>query len=217
LFGFLGEGSRSSVSLGAVRFQDAVAEDEKPHPASWVGPLESPKHQHRVWYFPNGSVAGRKFYFHHVPIFLGSDPGRGKRVEPLGVGTTFRFSARFDNVEQDDLDLLLYALTLEPNLRHKMSYGKPVGLGSVRVAIDHIEFHPALAAADRTRQRLEGVELGRYLDQHTERFRARNDPTLSAFRRIWHWPPAPGVTYRYPSREWFRAHPTAPLAETGAA
>ncbi|MCS6801872.1 MAG: RAMP superfamily CRISPR-associated protein [Chloroflexota bacterium] len=214
LFGFLGAGSDASALLGAAAFLDAIAQQEVRLEPVWVGPFGSPKPQRRAWYFPNGAVAGRKFYCHHVPTFLRSDPGRGKRLEPLGAGSSFRFSARFDNVAEDDWALLLSALVLEPALRHKLGYGKPAGLGSVRIEIDRIEFLPPPGSDGRSQRLLEGDALRQYLDQQTEAFRRRTDPTLTALRRIWGWPPAAGVTYRYPSLQWFRANPAAPLSAT---
>lgn len=219
LFGFLGAGANASVSLGAVAAQDAIIQQEQRQEAGWIGPLEEPKPRHEAWYFPAGAVAGRKFYYHHVPTFLRRDPGRGKLVEPLGAGSSFSFAVRIDNVAEDDWQLLLYALVLEPGLRHKIGYGKPAGLGSIRIEVDRIELRliPANRSSAAAPQVLEGAALKQYLDQQTERMRQRTDPTMSALRRIWRWPPASGVTYRYPSREWFRANPTAPLSATRTA
>jgi hypothetical protein len=100
-----------------------------------------------------------------------------------------------------------------------MGYGKPAGLGSIRIEVDRIELRPIPASRSSgvVPQGLAGGALQQYLDQQTERIRQRSDPTMSALRRIWRWPPENGVTYRYPSREWFRANATAPLSATRTA
>lgn len=88
-------------------------------------------------------LRGRKFYF-HIPNTAAETVKResGKRdnqnssVELLTKGT-FRFTVDFENLSEYELGLLLYALQLEEGMMHKLGMGKPLGLGSAKITIDH--------------------------------------------------------------------------------
>jgi cold shock CspA family protein/CRISPR/Cas system CSM-associated protein Csm3 (group 7 of RAMP superfamily) len=54
-------------------------------------------------------------------------------VRPLKKGVAFIFTLSFDNLSEAMLDLLCFALLPSPGFRHKIGYGKPLGLGSVRI------------------------------------------------------------------------------------
>ena len=58
---------------------------------------------------------------------------RKTAVQPLSKGTTFTFTLDFDNLSPAMLDLLCFALRPSAAFRHKIGYGKPLGLGSVRI------------------------------------------------------------------------------------
>lgn len=113
---------------------------------------------------PGGDLAGRKFYRHQPDAAQTSRPyspspserrydvnteERGTRVRYLSCpGSRFRCTLRFDSLRPWELGALLAAL--EPELcastfglaqhphgyAHKLGYGKPLGLGSVRASID---------------------------------------------------------------------------------
>jgi CRISPR-associated protein (TIGR03986 family) len=59
-------------------------------------------------------------------------------LEPVGAGATFAFTIHFENLSSVELGALLWALELPgpagENYCHKVGMGKPVGLGSVKVA-----------------------------------------------------------------------------------
>jgi CRISPR-associated protein (TIGR03986 family) len=114
---------------------------------------------------PGGDLAGRKFYRHQpdaktrTGLYAGdtrdaSASERGTVVRYLSKpGSRFRFTLRFDSLRLWELGALLAVLEpqhLEKRLAlstslngyaHKLGYGKPLGLGSVRLTIDGARWH----------------------------------------------------------------------------
>jgi CRISPR/Cas system CSM-associated protein Csm3 (group 7 of RAMP superfamily) len=229
LFGLVAPGG---LRAGRVSVDDAVgiattgvgqpeAAGPAEHPVVWLPVLSSPKPQHRAWYAsPDGEAAGRKFYYHQPSIRTATGPVaadklQNQRVKPLGAGTVFTFRVSFRGLTTDELDLLLFALVLEPDMRHKVGTGKPAGLGSIRVDLVACEVGDPLAELARGGQArpLEGPPLTEWLRQRVSAFAAgHSGGALADLRRVWHWPPDE-VTYVYPSREWFSKNPTARLSE----
>lgn len=58
---------------------------------------------------------------------------RKTKARPLAKGVEFTFTLDFDNLSAKMLALLCFALRPTPAYRHKIGYGKPIGLGSVRI------------------------------------------------------------------------------------
>lgn len=56
------------------------------------------------------------------------------RIKPIRKGTTFYFHVDFDNLNEWELGLLCYALSPSAEFQHKIGMGKPIGLGSARIA-----------------------------------------------------------------------------------
>ncbi len=92
-------------------------------------------------------VRGRKFYLHHAPAFNGGQPWRSNEdakaaqkviIQPVDRGSSFHFHLDYDNLSPQELSLLLYSLRPSPSFRHKLGLGKPIGLGSVRIDINHV-------------------------------------------------------------------------------
>lgn len=105
---------------------------------------------------------GQKAYLHHTPhdspdaqpwrtaasIAADQKPEGNKGpaaprktlVRPLNKGVKFQFTFDFDNLTEAMLNLLCFALRPSPAFRHKIGYGKPLGLGSVRIDPTKIEF-----------------------------------------------------------------------------
>lgn len=54
-------------------------------------------------------------------------------VTPLPIGTVFHFHVDFDNLTDDELAALYFALEPSAEFHHKLGLGKPLGLGSVKV------------------------------------------------------------------------------------
>lgn len=92
---------------------------------------------------------GRKWYLHHkfeqgaTPWQSGTgadDKGNKQRIcaRPIIPGTKFGFTLEFNNLSIAELELLCVALRPSESYRHKLGLGKPLGLGSVDIAIDGI-------------------------------------------------------------------------------
>lgn len=98
-------------------------------------------------------LRGRKFYRHH-----GSKLNRQEFTRPklengdhirdhqnrsvksvLDHGNAFVFAIQFGNLAAVELGALLWSLEMEEGMYHRLGYAKPLGFGSVRVAIENIE------------------------------------------------------------------------------
>lgn len=227
LFGMMQKGS---VLEGHVRFNDGVCEDPKPYPPMYTPILSNPKPRHTAWYFtgPNGTATGRKYFFHQAQVAAESglrttrtnETPQNTEIAPIGAGSVFAFSATFESVSEDDLPLLLYAQVLEEGMRHKIGYAKPAGLGSIEIKLTKLQvrdMQQRYTAAGKLGggETFEGPALAARLAELTAPFWGNTaSVTLNDLRRIWAWPPAPGVEYKYPSQDWFKRYPTDPISST---
>jgi len=226
LFGFL---SRDSLAAGSVGFDDAICEAPVTHSPFYTCALSGPKPRHNVWYLDDDQnrVRGRKFYFHSTQLQTvrgwlprqDIEPHRRQNayIQPVGAGSVFTFRGQFTNVTADDLALLLYAIVLEPVMRHKVGYAKPAGLGSVEIKLNRLEmidYHARYRSPkDKGMTRYEGQALNAYIEQAIQPFTTnRTSTTLQDLRRIWQWPPVHQVVY--PDQNWFQGHRTTPLHDS---
>jgi len=207
--GIAERGAYPHAFQGKVRFHDAIFQGDLRDiywgPITLI-PLLDPKVSDRVWYHDptRGSsehpLAGRKFYYHHDDLEPKADE-RATRfnstVNPLKPGATFAFTTEFRNLLESELDLLLYALELEParglvrvdgdaitfNWRDikehegvypKLGYGKPAGLGSVCVLVTRMELLDLTdrygGQGDGWQKSLEGKALRQFVDERKEQF-----------------------------------------------
>lgn len=60
-------------------------------------------------------------------------------ITPIQPKTQFEFHVDFDNLNEWELGLLCYVLKPLATYRHKLGMGKPIGLGSVNIAIEKLE------------------------------------------------------------------------------
>jgi hypothetical protein len=184
--------------------------------------LVEPKPHHESFYLDESKrhIAGRKFYFHHSPainpltargpVFFSGKPAN-RYIQPLDYDTCFHFRLDFTNLEADEFGALLLAITLENDMRHKIGYGKPLGLGSVQLAptrLTLVDYATRYTQPGSTRGRavLEGQEMWNTLYKHIDVFTQNHLAALAMedLHRIWLWPPEPNVEYYYPSkRDWF--------------
>jgi CRISPR/Cas system CSM-associated protein Csm3 (group 7 of RAMP superfamily) len=222
IFGLL---NGRSVFSGLVTVGDARATGAVQTEMLTLGVLSAPKPRHRPFYGRVGQprqLRGRKFYYHHLPehiITRTQRDGQNKTVEAAKPGTTFIFDVTYTNLTEQELALLLYAIVLEPEMRHKVGMGKPVGLGSAHIEI--VRWQPLDRAARYHTlaggwgAALEGDALTQEVAGHISRYGASTlqDGPLADLRRIWHWPPDPAVTIRYPDQAWFKANPSVPLEQ----
>ena len=112
---------------------------------------------------------GRKFYLHHQASAQGQLPPWQTQdnspdtaemksvVTPVKKGAIFVFSVDFDNLNEMELGLLLYAIRPTDKFRHLIGMGKPIGLGRVVTDIRGV-----FLIDRKSRYTLEGFKAGRY-------------------------------------------------------
>lgn len=106
-----------------------------------LGVLSTPKPEGRPREYliqPGDLVKGRKFYRHRLdpPEPTTRRDRQTKTVERVDRGAVFHFTVEYENLRDDELRPLLYAIVLEPALWHKVGMGKPLGLGSAQIEIE---------------------------------------------------------------------------------
>lgn len=223
IFGMLKERT-GGVFLGKVNIGDACSDPDKSYKYEpiYTSVLVEPKPHHESFYLDEARryIAGRKFYFHHSPdlkpltapgpILFGGRPAN-RFIQPLDYDTRFHFCLDFTNLEADEFGAVLLAITLEDTMRHKIGYGKPLGLGSIQLVptrLTQIDYATRYTQASSMRGKtvLEGQSMWDALYAYTDPFIQKHLATLAMddLSRIWRWPPEPGVEYYYPSkRDWF--------------
>lgn len=243
LFGMMPENQRNArVFLGKVNIGDALVYGDtlSLHESIYTAILEGPKPRHLAFYLDPEKhyIAGRKFYFHHHGrlntedklIERRDDPKkfRNQYIQPLNTGTEFEARIDFTNLEADEFAALLLAITLKQDMRHKIGYGKPIGLGSIHINITElclVDYATRYAAFRDCRGmfRYNADELLKLMHDQMASFDGYVNaawlqfytlPTLDHLYTIWKWQPANLITYNYPSRDWFDAHPQARIADT---
>lgn len=175
LFGFVSpqEGDESARA-SRVRFGDALLlpADARSWTGfgqyhSWLPELLEPRNSSFEFYLknpdtqhvftpelPNTELAGRKFYWHHSGAEQTEDgPKKSKEknevlnceAQYVPQNTHFQFSVYVDGVTKQQLNELLYVLTIGEYWDagkgihcHKMGRGKPYGYGSVHVEVTNI-------------------------------------------------------------------------------
>ncbi len=237
-FGYL---NRGKVFAGLVRFSDA-------HPIGTIKEMPAMKvvvgqprpDSHKPFYTtkePYNKIdeSLRKFYHHHVNSEKLVPPPAGikqvREVRPLKPGAAFAFRVDFENLREEELNLLLYCLILEENvtvtlspqalgpeflqpvtitghLRHKLGGCKPHGAGSVHIQVVKMELYPNVAERYRGRQLVpqvwEGDALTQELHRRTAPIAQRQDATMQALRAMLIYSEKdPRTNIRYPSYEWF--------------
>ena len=96
----------------------------------------------------NSQARGRKFYYHHNPNRpeqKTSNTQQGHQDEKVSVAKAnqmFLFNVDFADLTRPELGLLLYALQLENDWHHKFGKAKPIGFGTVKIAITAISMLP---------------------------------------------------------------------------
>lgn len=219
-FGMMHKGD---LFTGKVSFQDAVCTRQEPHETVLTVDLMGPKPHHSAFYLDdNHTIAGRKFYFHHPPGILTSrtDGKYNHRITPLNAGSEFEFSAGFTNLEEGEWQALLYAIVLEPEMRHKIGYAKPSGFGSVRIelkAIDLIDYATRYTSPGLGVTYYEGETLIAYINTQIQPYLNSTSAAITKLRTIWKWDPNDPTDYHYPTAidgKWFEHHAGDPISAT---
>ena len=99
------------------------------------------------------SIRGRKFYWHHKEkigksfseyrksVEMPKDKnGQNKfaynsSLELMDINNEFEFEVHFENLTDEELGVLIYAIELEDGLLHKIGKGKAFGFGSCKIEI----------------------------------------------------------------------------------
>ena len=239
-FGYL---SRGDSFAGLVRFSDASPiylppGQWKPYRVA-VG---QPKPTHNAFY---AGTQTRKFYHHHVGatglVEAPSAITQTVTLRPAPTGTRFEFSVQFENLLDEELNLLLYCLVLEEEasvhlsaeslgnradragkrlngaMRHKIGGAKPHGAGSVQIRIKRLVW------TDPTRRYRSGegirVQEGESSSGEISRRVAgiieRQDATMRELRAMLIYDLTdPRSPIQYPSYEWFKRNPRRRLKPT---
>ena len=223
-FGMLKERT-SGVFLGKVNIGDACTYEGKVYKYDpiYTAPLVEPKPHHSDFYLDKSRqhIEGRKYYFHHPqdkkpltekgPVYFSRDVLANRYIQPLDIDTQFPFRVDFTNLEAEEFAALLLAITLEENMRHKIGYGKPLGLGSIYLvptSITMVDYSTRYTQreAGNGKMTVEGDAMWELVDEHVAAFSKTQlvQVAMEDLRRIWRWPPDPTVDYYYPSkRDWF--------------
>lgn len=94
-------------------------------------------------------LRGRKYYWHRrgneieqiitkATAPSNANPQMLQNIEVLTSQTAFHFKAHFHNLTDFELGLLLYALKLEGNMRHKLGMAKNLGFGTVKIDVQNL-------------------------------------------------------------------------------
>lgn len=183
-----------------------------------------PKPEHEAFYLDqHGKALGRKFYYHQPDVEAVRRRYANDRrmpeitVETVRPGEQLDGRMLFTNLAELELAQLVYTLVLEEGLAHKLGYGKPLGLGSVRIRIASLQVEPleggvpvrfrsygAPTLEDWT-GRVEALRDAARADWHG---RARGETSYAAFRAIARWPQT--ELFIYPPFDFFRQERGAP-------
>lgn len=221
LFGML---NRRKVFTGNVSVRDAVAPRNAPSELLTLAVLSSPKPRHKAFYTTEPkagkpTVRGRKFYYHRPQGALGrsQQDGQNKTVEAVTPGVVFTFEVEYENVEEQDLGLLLFALTLWDDTCHKVGMGKPIGLGSAKIAVTELT---ALDPGARYKklgagwaEPLKDHALTEDVEARVRSYRESTAAHLQDLRRILRWDESQPADVHYPEYGWFKDNPRTPLEE----
>ena len=219
----------SSIFLGKVNIGDAISYPERAYLSDplYTAVLVEPKPHHEAFYLDDRRqyISGRKYYFHHEPDQLLTESrlirfGRNqilanRYIQPLERDSSFHFRVDFTNLEPEEFGVLLLAIALEDTMRHKIGYGKPMGLGSVELRptnltlVDYSSRYTSYGqpGAKGGKTSYEGDTMWtEVLYEHIDTFIEKHlaHTAMEDLRRIWRWPADPDAEYYYPSKpDWF--------------
>jgi CRISPR/Cas system CSM-associated protein Csm3 (group 7 of RAMP superfamily) len=148
LFGWVGQGPNQAI-MGRLAFEMGIFTDAElawfkvPYPyTGWMW-LDG-KWQHQPGNaVPMHRIAQQWRLFLHVPLApivkrlddFQPDTVQASYIRAILPGARARLSIRFWNLEQEELQRLIWCIELEPHLAHKLGKHRHVGFGSVRLRI----------------------------------------------------------------------------------
>ena len=164
------------------------------------------------YYGTQQNPRGRKFYYHHHAFENDFPHAENRRsyAQPLGKGAQFQFTVQFEHLSSEQLAALVAALTLSDRavtggesvkVKHKLGYGKPVGLGSVDISIQKATLH--LSPEERYRSfdsqpnELVGDNLSDWVHERQDLFFKEPTDPVKALAEILRYPPRENVNVTY--------------------
>jgi CRISPR/Cas system CSM-associated protein Csm3 (group 7 of RAMP superfamily) len=127
-----------------------------PKPTSFQLYLEQPngvnteKNNLKHWNDPEAKIRGFKQYWHKTDNFgykeiegVQKTPSHPDPIKPLCSNNMFQGKIRFENLTNEELGALVFALDLPSDCCHKIGMGKPLGLGTIQIK-------PTVVIEDRT-------------------------------------------------------------------
>lgn len=163
VFGTINETKSGSITVPSrLRFGDAICVSPEPLDRIYKLPiLAQPRLSSFEFYLINSEdsfgaddektrIAGRKYYWHNNKANITKDAvnKEGNKMDEsvrlIKPGKEFRFEVFFDRITEKTLKKLIFAINLgensiDGNYCHKIGHGKPIGLGSVKIAIEEIK------------------------------------------------------------------------------
>jgi CRISPR-associated protein (TIGR03986 family) len=219
LFGMMGE-SHEFVYKGNVSVSDALLKDkindrifdDKIFEKFELGAMGGPGPWHTTFYLDKKDkyIAGRKFYYHHYKA--NNVLHRGAKAKTAIKKGTFTFKVHFQNILKTDFPVLLYSLVLEDTMWHKIGYGKPQGLGSIKIECTKIVLTDQekryTDAENATQEYDRDSGLSEFIQEIREDFIAQHPSTfvLDDLRKIWSNEVSADTPYKYPGLDWFDKH-----------
>ncbi len=234
MFGMMERGKGARVHRGNVSVSDALIREEHPETDVFEVLLGNCGTRHEPFYRTPATKKldgkSRKLYFHQpkrttsVPVIPANIRSRAWRISPLLPGHHFDFDVQFSNLEDKELELLIYALTLENDvsvnlkegnihlrgpLRHKLGNAKPLGMGTCQVTINTLTFFPEsksrFSSLQAPRNRvLEGDDLQKEITRLTQAIRNDKSPTMVQLRKMMVWDETDERDFEYPTYYWFK-------------
>lgn len=209
---------KGCIHIGQAEAVDAVNAMPDVQLVPLFGP--NPKFRDGVnpMYGTDAKSGGRKFYFHQAQLVTAEDendreygpyvapfPGRGDNGEQ---GATFSFKVTYENLEPAALKGLVASLVLADaaplggrtvKVRHKLGYGKPVGLGSAEIRITRaVQYSGArYESFSGGKEVLEGEALDQWLVSCREAIFSSPSPPVQRLIEIAQYPPIEDVEFAY--------------------
>lgn len=186
-----------------------------------------PKPEHAAFYAKAGKIRGRKAYYHHPTQIIASAPAQQRQygsrqtisVSAIEAGQTYHFSVRHQGLDAEAYALLLYSLFLEPQLAHKIGWGKPMGFGSVRIEVDAIEemdLQARYRGGSKSTVHYSGTDAVSRVQKLTDSFCQDNSEVMQALSNLFAYSgPQEGedVTWAYPTYDWFQRNSQVSLED----
>jgi CRISPR/Cas system CSM-associated protein Csm3 (group 7 of RAMP superfamily) len=220
-FGFMSRGRsggrvhRGHVNIGEARVLGTASRGPDRQLIPLFGPNPDSDHYQESSSGRGGGrrAKGRKFYFHQDEVQTATTQNereRGPYVAPLEPGSTFAFTVTYQNLSREELSGLVAALELtedadlegEPvDVRHKLGYGKPAGLGSAAIRITEAKIEPSpgerYSQFNADADVLTGEELRSWVEEKKEPVFGAPSEAVSRLIEILRYPAPEEVTYTY--------------------